>query len=284
MDQIRCLAPAKINLFLHVTGQRPDGYHELQTLFQFLSLFDELQFIRTSKGIRRIDHDEYGLPEHDLIVQAAEMLLANSSQVSQQGAEIHLKKKIPLGAGLGGGSSNAALTLLALNKLWELQFSQSQLLQMALELGADVPFFVFGKSAWASGVGEVLTKVEVAEQWYCLVIPESTVATQRVFQDPRLKRNHPKITMDDFKRGDCQNDLQDVTRLLYPDVAEALDQLSTFGKPQMNGSGGSVFIRCASEDEANGIHQAMKEKWHSVVVKSFNDHPWSDAESTRWSR
>lgn len=246
-------APAKLNLFLHVTGRRPDGYHTLQTLFQFLDVGDELRFDVTGDG--RIARAQVlpGVPEdRDLCVRAARLLQAASG--TTQGVVIHLDKRLPLGGGLGGGSSDAATTLLALNELWGCGLAPEALAALGLKLGADVPVFVHGHAAWAEGVGEVLTPAEPAERWVLVLVPAVSVSTAEVFaaydRELDLTPYSPAITIRDFHAGRGRNDLESVVRRLYPEVDNALKWLGKFGDARMTGSGACVFLPVA--DAASG--------------------------------
>jgi 4-diphosphocytidyl-2-C-methyl-D-erythritol kinase len=286
-------APAKLNLFLHVTGRRPDGYHTLQTLFQFLDFGDELRFDVTRDG--RLVRAEI-LPgvseEHDLCLRAARLLQVASG--TTQGAVIHLDKRLPFGGGLGGGSSDAATTLLALNELWGCGFAPDALAALGLKLGADVPVFVRGHAAWAEGVGEVLTPVEPPERWMVLLVPAVTVSTARVFavfdhvlptqspfclpgvvvREQDLTPYSPAITIRDFHAGRVRNDLEPVVRRLYPEVDNALKWLGNFGEARMTGSGACVFLPVT--DEAAGqkiVAQCPAALASGLVTHSRNVHP-----------
>lgn len=238
-------APAKLNLFLHVTGRRPDGYHTLQTLFQFLDIADELQFDLTRDGRIARARELAGVPEErDLCVRAARLLQASSGNT--QGAVIHLDKRLPLGGGLGGGSSDAATTLLALNELWGCGLTPEALAALGLKLGADVPVFVRGHAAWAEGVGEMLTPANPAERWMVVLVPPVAVSTAQVFaafdREHDLTPYSPAITIRDFHAGRVRNDLEPVVRRLYPEVDNALKWLGNFGDARMTGSGACVFL------------------------------------------
>jgi 4-diphosphocytidyl-2-C-methyl-D-erythritol kinase len=265
-------APAKLNLFLHVLGRRADGYHLLQTVFQFLDFCDTLRFeVTVDPRIRRVA-DLPGVPEDaDLTVRAAR-LLQQSAGVSR-GAIIHLDKRIPAGGGLGGGSSDAATTLLALNELWGAGLSRARLAELALKLGADVPVFIHGHAAWAEGVGEVLTPVDLPEPWYVVLAPPVHVATASVFQDPELTRDTPAITIRDFFAGHGHNDLEPVVRRVYPEVDRALDWLGRYGRARMTGSGACVFLEV--EDEAAGVAVLSQAPapLTGFVARGMNRHP-----------
>jgi 4-diphosphocytidyl-2-C-methyl-D-erythritol kinase len=270
-------APAKLNLFLHVTGRRPDGYHTLQTLFQFLDVGDELRFDVTRDG--RIVRANLlpGVPEErDLCVRAARLLQAASG--ATQGAVIHLDKRLPLGGGLGGGSSDAATTLLALNELWGCGLAPEALAALGLKLGADVPVFVRGHAAWAEGVGEILIPAEPPEHWVVVLVPAVSVSTAEVFaaydRELDLTPYSPAITIRDFHAGRGRNDLEPVVRRLYPEVDNALKWLGNFGDARMTGSGACVFLPVA--DEAGGqaiLAQCPAALASGFVTRGRNVHP-----------
>jgi 4-diphosphocytidyl-2-C-methyl-D-erythritol kinase len=267
------LAPAKLNLFLHITGRRADGYHELQTLFQLLDYGDELSFDPLPNGELGL-HAEgptaNAMPlDGNLILQAAE-LLRQEAKDPMLGAAISLYKRLPAGAGLGGGSSDAAATLLALNELWQLDYTEAQLCELGVKLGADVPVFLRGRSAWAEGVGEILTPVELPEAFFLVLTPPCFVATKEVFSQENLTRNSPAIKMADFLAGRSRNDCEAVTRALYPEVAEALDWLAQFTESRMTGTGASVFARCASRSEAEQLLSKLPEPLTGFVAQGVN--------------
>ena len=265
-------SPGKINLFLHVLRKREDNYHELETIFQFLDFCDFLTFelIDTPDIFRQDDHG-FQLPEQDLIIQAAQLLCSTLKIKNPTGVKITLNKQIPPGSGMGGGSSNAATTLVALNKLWNLNLPREDLLPMARQLGADVPVFIHGQSCWASGIGDILENFDVPETWYCICIPQVLVSTQRVFQHPDLPRSHQPISHCDFQNGETCNDLESVTRSLYPEVDQAISIMSQFGKAQMNGSGSSVFVKCDSKHQAQQLSKKLPNRLNCFVSKTLND-------------
>ncbi len=267
------LAPAKLNLFLHITGRRADGYHELQTLFQLLDYGDELSFDPLPNGDLSL-HAEgptaSAMPLDDnLILQAAE-LLRQEAMDPMLGAAISIGKRLPAGAGLGGGSSDAAATLLALNELWQLDLSEAQLCELGVKLGADVPVFLRGRSAWAEGVGEILTPVELPDAFFLVVTPPCFVSTKEVFSQENLTRNSPAIKMADFLAGRSRNNCEAVTRALYPAVAEALDWLDQFTEARMTGTGASVFARCESRAEAEQLLSKLPEPLTGFVAQGVN--------------
>ena len=267
------LAPAKLNLFLHITGRRADGYHELQTLFQLLDYGDELSFDPLPNGELSL-HAEgptaSAMPLDDnLILQAAE-LLRQEAKDPMLGAAISIDKRLPAGAGLGGGSSDAAATLLALNELWQLDLAEAQLCELGVKLGADVPVFLRGRSAWAEGVGEILTPVELPDAFFLVVTPPCFVSTKEVFSQENLTRNSPAIKMADFLAGRSRNDCEAVTRALYPEVAEALDWLAQFTEARMTGTGASVFARCKSRAEAEQLLARLPKPLTGFVAEGVN--------------
>jgi 4-diphosphocytidyl-2-C-methyl-D-erythritol kinase len=277
-------APAKLNLFLHVTGRRPDGYHTLQTVFQFLDVGDVLRFeITTAHGIARAVPLP-GIPEDRELTVRAARLLQEAAGVTR-GCVIHLDKRLPAGGGLGGGSSDAATTLLALNRLWACGLSTDVLAALGLRLGADVPVFVRGHAAWAEGVGEVLTPVDPPETWYVVLVPGVSVSTADVFQAfdrERLTPSAPVLTIRDFHAGRTRNDLEPVVRRLYPEVDNALKWLGNFGEARMTGSGACVFLAVASETHGQEILANCPAGLGSgFVARGCNVHPFYEGRGTR---
>ena len=267
-------APSKINLFLRITGQRGDGYHFLQTVFRLLDFADSVGFrLIPQKIIRRISQHQWPDTE-DLAVRAARLLAEHGS--IEQGVELDIVKRIPFGGGLGGGSSDAATVLLVMNKLWGLNLTRSELLTLAVSLGADVPFFVFGRSAFAEGIGEQLTPLELAEAWYLVVHPNCLVTTPTVFGDPELTRNSKPIKIADFCLYEGQNDLQEAVCRSYPEVRSALDWLGQFGTASMSGSGSSVFCSFAGFGQANAALAQIPEGWFGFVARGLVSHPLVD--------
>lgn len=263
-------APAKLNLFLHVIGQRADGYHLLQTVFQFLDYADELEFRVTHNGRLTRAEDIAGIPEaRDLTLRAARLLQETAG--APRGVEIRLRKRIPPGGGLGGGSSDAATTLLALNELWGTGLSRAELAALGLKLGADVPVFIGGLSAWAEGVGEQLTSIELARPWYVVLSPPAAVSTAAVFQGLELTRYSPAITIRDFRAGRTRNDLEPAVRRQYPEVDQALTWLSRFGEARLTGSGGCAFVAVEDETEARAI--LGRAPFSGFVARGMNRHP-----------
>ncbi len=270
---LRVPAPAKLNLMLHITGRRADGYHLLQTVFQFIDLLDWLDFELLADGSIRRDHGNTAVPAEQDILLAAARLLQERFAVSK-GVSIRIDKRIPIGGGLGGGSSDAASCLLALNQLWELLgLSLSQLAEIGLELGADVPVFVRGRAAWASGVGEVLQPIDIAEPVYLVVDPKIHVSTAEIFADQELTRNCDPITIRDFLRGVGTNVCEPVVRKLHPQVGEAIDWLNQFGVARMSGSGACVFAEVDSLMQAETVKSQLPEYWAGYVVSAMNRSP-----------
>jgi 4-diphosphocytidyl-2-C-methyl-D-erythritol kinase len=271
-------APAKLNLFLHVLGRRSDGYHELQTVFQFIDVTDELDFtVRDDGTINRRSGAAGVAAENDLIVKAARALQGHSG--TRFGVDIALRKNIPIGGGLGGGSSDAATTLVALNWLWSLRLSQEQLAEIGLILGADVPIFVHGHSAFAEGVGEKFSAVTPPAPWYLVIKPDCEVATAAVFGAAELTRNTPPITIADFLSGAGRgerfgNDCEPVVRARYPQVAEAMDWLSQRASPaQLTGTGSCVFASFATREEAASRLAELPARWQAFVTRGMNRSP-----------
>jgi 4-diphosphocytidyl-2-C-methyl-D-erythritol kinase len=262
-------APAKLNLFLHIVGRRDDGYHLLQTVFQFLDRGDSLFFtpradgaIRRSEGLADVPQDQ------DLCVRAARALQAAAGVT--QGVDIRLEKHLPMGGGLGGGSSDAATTLVALNRLWRCGLSPEALAQIGLTLGADVPVFVHGQAAWAEGVGERLTPVQLPEPWYVVLCPPVHVATGALFQAPELTRNCPPLTIRDFSSGAGDNVFEPVVRARYPEVDAALNALGTHAPTRLTGSGGCLFAAFPDRDAAQAAHEALAGRWPGFVARGRN--------------
>ncbi|MCB1705989.1 MAG: 4-(cytidine 5'-diphospho)-2-C-methyl-D-erythritol kinase [Halioglobus sp.] len=263
------LSPAKLNLFLHITGRRENGYHELQTVFQLLDWGDRLSFTPNTSGSITLQSDATDIPLDDnLIVRAARLLQKNAL-----GAHITLQKCIPTGAGLGGGSSNAATTLLALNHLWQLGLPQRELQAMGASLGADVPVFVGARSAWAEGIGEILTAIELPQRWYLVVVPRCHVSTAEIFSHPQLTRNTIPIKMAAFFRGDTRNDCQQLVRQIYPEVDKALKVLGNFGDPRLTGTGACVFLSFETEAQASAVRGQLPGEWTTVLARGVNTSP-----------
>ncbi|MBF8269258.1 MAG: 4-diphosphocytidyl-2-C-methyl-D-erythritol kinase [Gammaproteobacteria bacterium] len=269
-------APAKLNLFLHVVGRRPDGYHLLQTVFQFLDFADELDFhIRPDRGINLSSNYHHIEPDQDLIVRAARHLQEYSG--SKRGVDITVRKQLPFGGGLGGGSSNAATTLVALNQLWELGLAVDQLAAIGLQLGADVPVFVRGQTAWAEGVGEKLTPINLPEPWFLVANPGVTVSTAEIFNAPDLTRTTPAITIRAFLAGTVvHNDCEAVVRKTYPKVANLLNWMEETAPARMTGTGACGFSAYATREQAEATLTALPAPWWGFVARGRNQSPLLD--------
>jgi 4-diphosphocytidyl-2-C-methyl-D-erythritol kinase len=270
---IHKFSPAKLNLFLHVIGRRSDGYHELQTLFRLIDSGDVMNFSEQKSGVLSLHCSgprAAGLPMDNNLALKAARKLKQAAGDDSLGASISLVKNLPSGAGLGGGSSNAASTLVALNELWRLGLSQQQLCEIGVSLGADVPVFVAGRSAWAEGIGEKLTPVELPPCWYLVVTPPCSVATEAIFSHQQLTRNSQAIKMADFLAGRSRNDCELVTTLLYPEVGKALNYLEKFAKPRMTGTGSSIFAEFHTEAEALEVQAKLPPSLQSFVAKGVN--------------
>jgi len=310
--KLTCPAPAKLNLFLHVVGRRPDGYHLLQTLFRFIDLHDTLHFsLRDDGAVRRTNVVEGVEEEQDLCVRAARLLQSETG--CRLGADITVEKRIPLGGGLGGGSSDAATTLIALNRMWSLCLSRKRLMELGLKLGADVPVFIFGENAFAEGVGEKLQAFPLREEWYVVLFPPVHVPTGRVFAHPELTRDTVSITMRALLKGQLRhvtdevsrlreqlpsrssrtkglrptvserqierplrNDLQSVVCDLYPEVGCHMAWLDKFGKAMLTGSGACVFAGFPSRSQAEATLQQLPNGMRGIVAQGLARHPLHD--------
>ncbi|MGQ0578614.1 MAG: 4-(cytidine 5'-diphospho)-2-C-methyl-D-erythritol kinase [Betaproteobacteria bacterium] len=272
----RFAAPAKLNLFLHVLGRRADGYHWLQTAFRLIDYGDELGFsVRDDGEVRRVT-ELAGVPaEADLCVRAARLLKDRTR--SRLGVDIELVKRLPVGGGLGGGSSDAATTLIVLNRLWQTGLSRAQLQELALQLGADVPVFVFGRSAFAEGVGERLAALPLPPSWYLVLVPETAVSTAEIFSAPELTRNSNAITIAAFSVGQGRNDLEPVVCRRYPQVARHLEWLRQYGDARMTGSGACVFCGFDTEAQAQRVLSELPADMRGFVARGLDRHPlWSE--------
>jgi 4-diphosphocytidyl-2-C-methyl-D-erythritol kinase len=274
-------APAKLNLFLHVVGRRNDGYHLLQTAFRFIDYGDELSFVVRADGAIRRTTPMQGVPaERDLSVRAAQALQRETG--CREGADIGIVKRLPMGGGLGGGSSDAATTLIALNRLWRTGLTRDRLQQLALTLGADVPVFVFGKNAFAEGIGERLQALQLPPAWYLILVPELAVSTAEIFSAAELTRNTNAITIAAFSVGlvrniPGRNDLEPVVCRRYPQVARHLEWLRRYGDARMTGSGACVFCAFDSEEHARRALSELPADMRGFVARGLDRHPlWSD--------
>ena len=287
-DAIELPAPAKLNLFLHVVGRRPDGYHELQTVFQFVDLEDRVRIAGRNDTLLRRTTAIPGVDEaEDLAIRAARILRDASG--FEAGADIAVEKRIPLGGGLGGGSSDAASTLVGLNRLWNLGMDTDRLAELAARLGADVPVFVRGLAAWAEGVGERLVPLTLERPWYVLIVLPFAVSTAAVFHAPALTRNTPRIRMNDLLGGGSDtpklpvevgrllaathNDCEPVVRTLHPEVGEALDWLSRRARARMTGTGATVFAPLGSREQAVEIASSVPPPWRGLAARGMDRSP-----------
>ncbi|WOT05943.1 4-(cytidine 5'-diphospho)-2-C-methyl-D-erythritol kinase [Shewanella youngdeokensis] len=266
-------APAKLNLFLHINGRRDDGYHELQTLFQFVDHCDYLDFKVTNEPalVLHSNMSEAVADNDNLILRAAKSLQKQTK--CQLGAEIWLDKRLPMGGGLGGGSSDAATTLVALNALWKLNLPTERLAEIGLELGADVPVFIKGLSAFAEGVGEQLQAVTPAEYWYLVLVPDVHVSTADIFQDPDLPRDTPKLTLDSLMSNPWSNDCQELVVKRHPQVAKTLAWLLEYAPSRMTGTGACVFGQFEQEQQANDVLAKLPASIKGFVAKGKNISP-----------
>ncbi len=268
-------APAKLNLFLHVLGRRPDGYHLLQTVYRFLDYGDRVRLhVREDGEIRRLGDVRGVAAEKDLAVRAARLLKAVSG--TRLGVEIEIDKRLPIGGGLGGGSSDAATTLLALNRLWGLDLPRPQLMALGLRLGADVPVFVFGRSAFGEGVGERLTEVSLAPAWYLVLVPQVAVSTAEIFASPDLTRNANPIKMTAFSVEQGRNDLEPVVRRRFPQVDACMRWLERYAQARLTGSGACVFAAFDREEEARRVLDLRPRELEGFVAQGLDRHPLHD--------
>ena len=272
VDSLLLHSPAKLNLMLNIIGRRNDGYHLLETVFQFIDLCDDLQFTVNDEGVvRRLPGNSPVAAADDILLRTA-MLLQSRFQVGN-GVNISIDKRIPIGGGLGGGSSNAATCLLALNQLWGLGQSLDQLSAIGIELGADVPVFVGGRAAWGTGIGEVLEPIELNESIYLVIDPKIEVSTAQIFGAQELTRNNDPLTIRAFLRGSGSNVCELVVRKLYPQVGEAIDWLSQYAAARMSGTGACVFAAVDSHEQAEAVKSRVPKQWTAYVTRAMNRNP-----------
>ena len=265
-------APAKLNLMLHITGRREDGYHLLQTVFQFIDYSDELSFEVMQSGVIQQLTPIAGVDaEDDLIIRAARLLQQRSG--CSQGAAISIEKRLPMGGGLGGGSSDAATTLVALNHLWGVGMELGELAALGGELGADVPVFVHGNTAWAEGIGDILQPIELLQPWYLVVKPPLEIATAKLFSDQELKRDCSAITIADFTVGDRLNVFTAVVKKRYPAVAEMMNLLEKFGDVRLTGTGACLFLDFETQQQATETAGQIPQQWDYFVAQGLNRSP-----------
>lgn len=271
-EKLTLPSPAKLNLFLHITGQRADGYHSLQTMFQFLDYYDTLHFQVNPSHCLTLNPPLTGVATEDnLIIKAARLLQQHTG--CYLGADIEIEKRLPMGGGLGGGSSNAATTLLALNKLWQLNLSLNTLAELGLQLGADVPVFIHGQAAFAEGIGEILTPVpELDQPWYLVVCPQVNVNTGKIFSHKGLTRDSDPINMRTALRQE-RNDCQQIVTMLYPEIGNTLNLLSNYSLAKMTGTGACCFISFSSEAEASRVSDQLPAEYKAFVAKGLNLSP-----------
>ena len=272
MATLICPAPAKLNLMLRITGRRSDGYHLLQTVFQFIDYCDELIFTTRTDDQIQINSALNDVATSDNLIYRAAMLLKKATDCPL-GATIAFQKRIPLGGGLGGGSSNAATTLLALNKLWKLDLSLEKLAQLGLQLGADVPIFIHGRAAWAEGIGEKLIDITLPEPWYVVIIPACQVSTAKIFSHSQLTRDSTPIKIQHFNEGDSRNDCEQLVKRLYPEVAAALDWLGQYTRVMLTGTGACIFGHFSEWQDAQAVLKKLPETFSGFVAKGLNHSP-----------
>ena len=272
MSTLSLPSPAKINLFLHITGQRSDGYHNLQTLFQLLDFGDKLVFRSNRSGNIKINGNIDDVDEKNNLIFHAATLLQKSTGCDL-GCTIDLTKNLPMGAGLGGGSSNAATTLVGLNALWKCGLTANQLSDLGKTLGADVPVFVHGESAFAEGIGDILTPLTLPQRWFLVITPNCHVSTREVFSNPQLTRNSSPIKIRALSGVEYRNDCQDVVSKLYPAVGSVLQWVENFSAPLMTGTGASVFCSFDSKSEAQHVLSKLPKQWTGFVAKGVNRSP-----------
>lgn len=270
--RLQLQSPAKLNLMLHITGRRADGYHELQTVFQFIELYDQLQFEITEDGTISRPQGAMDIAEDDDLVVRAARLLQDRYRVSS-GVRIQLDKHIPVGGGLGGGSSDAATTLMALNRLWQLGLNRQELQQIGRELGADVPIFIFGQSAWAEGVGDRLDAIELPCPWYLVIHPQIFVSTAHIFASKDLTRDCHPLTIRAFLEGKGSNVCEPVACKLHPPIQQALDWLNQYRPARMTGTGACIFAAFETADEANSVKAQLPSAWRGFVARGMNSNP-----------
>jgi 4-diphosphocytidyl-2-C-methyl-D-erythritol kinase len=265
-------APAKLNLFLHVVGRRADGYHLLQTVLRLIDLVDWIEFSPREDGAIRLAEPLPGVPEDaDLTVRAARLL--QEVGAVRTGVTIRVAKRIPIGGGLGGGSSDAATTLIALDELWGTGLSRAELSALAVRLGADVPFFLLGRNAFAEGIGERLTPLDLGPAWYVVITPQLAVSTREIFSSTALTRDTKPLTITAFFAGLGRNDLEPVVCGRFPQVARAREWLKGFGDARMSGSGASVFAAFRTESEARAVVARIPGGWRGIAVRGLDRHP-----------
>jgi 4-diphosphocytidyl-2-C-methyl-D-erythritol kinase len=267
-------APAKLNLFLHIVGRRADGYHLLQSVFQLVDAHDTI-YLRLRDDGQIVHHNPMpGVPaDTDLTVRAARLLQSKLQLNSKIGVDIRVEKRLPMGGGMGGGSSDAATVLLALNRLWNGKLSRTDLMGLGLQLGADVPFFIFGRNAFVEGIGEVMTEVETPDRHFVVLHPQVHVSTPEIFKDPNLTRNTPSIKVRGLEEAVTRNDLESCAVQKYPEIGRHLDYLNQFAPARMTGSGSCVFAEIASQAEVDAVLFGLLESINGFAVQTLKRHP-----------
>ena len=273
LPQLILPAPAKLNLFLHITGRRDDGYHLLQTAFQLLDYSDEIILSRRDDGIIKRIKGLEGVPESsDLCIRAAKLLQQKTQ--SPLGVDISIDKRLPIGGGIGGGSSDAATVLQGLNRLWNCGLDISELANLGVQLGADVPIFVEGHTAWAEGVGEVLTAIELEEKWFIVIHPNISVSTAEIFADKALTRDCETITIARFLKDDSLvNVFEPIVRKRHLEIDKAIDWLSQFSPARLTGTGSCLFASFDKKEQAEQVLNDLPEQWQGFVAKGVNQSP-----------
>jgi len=279
---VRWSAPAKLNLMLSITGRRDDGYHLLQTVFQLIDITDGLIFTKVDNGLVSLKNPIPGVREEDdLTVRAANILKTETAY--QGGVCIEMEKNLPMGGGLGGGSSDAATVLVVLNKLWQLNLSNQTLMDLGVQLGADVPVFVNGTSVWAEGVGEELTEISLPKAWYVVLKPDCHVDTGKIFTSKGLTRDSKSIKMADFNAGQIRNDCSEVVRKLHKEVDEAMNELGAYGKARLTGTGACVFVQFDNEDRAKEVYNLLPSNREKYITQGLANSPLHDEMSEIFS-
>ncbi len=262
-------SPAKLNLFLYITGQRSDGYHELQTLFQFLDYGDQLAITPNHSGVITLSPQLEGVADQDNLIWRAAMALKTATHCPF-GAHIEIKKILPMGGGIGGGSSNAATTLVALNQLWQTGLSDQQLADIGLKLGADVPIFVHGKASFAEGIGEKMTYITPQERWYVVIRPDVSIATAAIFSHPKLTRDTPKRELAKLLADPYENDCEKIVRMLYPEVDKQLSWLLQYAPSRLTGTGSCVFAEFDSQADAQRVFDQIPDGVTAFIAQGQN--------------
>lgn len=268
-------SPAKINLFLYVLGKRFDGYHKIQTFLQFLDYGDKIKIVPRKDGMIRLLNSVKGIPdEKNLIIQAAKILKTVNQKFNSCGADILISKRIPIGGGLGGGSSNAATVLVALNKLWHCNLNVAELMQLGLQIGTDVPVFIKGQASFVEGIGEIITPIKFPERWYLIVYPKIEIKTEKIFNDPHLPRNTPARSIDMIFKDLLKNDFEEIVRRRFKKVDAAFHWLLQYTKfPRLTGTGSCVFSEFTARSEASFIMQKTPRWLTSFIAKGKNVSP-----------